>query len=133
MAILLRYLNYIILYCRKFTTILNTIDFVLLSNNIETKSFINKRKIMKDQTKIIVGLLAGAAAVAAVGLLLNSDKGTEIKEEVSDYLADLINSVKAKVQSGTDNLAELKDNAFKAAKSAVKNNVNNVNEAISSN
>ncbi|OCX53129.1 hypothetical protein BEL04_02100 [Mucilaginibacter sp. PPCGB 2223] len=85
---------------------------------------------MKDQTKIIVGLLAGAAVVAAVGILLNSDKGTEIKEEISDYFADLIKSVKSKVQSTADDLSEYKDNAIKNARSIIKNKVDKASDAV---
>jgi len=85
---------------------------------------------MKDQTKIIVGVLAGAAVVAAVGLLLQSEKGNEIKEEVSDYIADLIKSVKTKVQSTADDLVDYKDNAVKNARSIIKNKVDSASDAV---
>jgi gas vesicle protein len=85
---------------------------------------------MKDQTKIIVGVLAGAAAVAVIGLLLKSDKGNEIKEEVSDYIADLIKSVKTKAQSAADDLMDYKDNAMKNARSIIKNKVDSATDAI---
>ena len=85
---------------------------------------------MKDQTKIVVGLLAGAAVVTAVALLLKSEKGNEIKEEVSDYIADLIKSVKTKVQSTADNLTDYKDNAVKNARSIIKNKVDNASDAV---
>lgn len=81
---------------------------------------------MKDQTKIIVGLLAGAAVITVVGLLLTTDKGTEIKEEITDYLADLVSSVKSKAQATADN-------AIKTARSVVKHKVNEAAEAISAN
>ncbi len=84
---------------------------------------------MKGQTKLIVGILAGAAAVAAVGLLLNSEKGTEIREEISDYFADLIKSVKSKVQSTADDAISHKDNIVKNARSIIKNKVDNVSDA----
>jgi len=85
---------------------------------------------MKDQTKIIVGVLAGAAVVAAVGLLLKSEKGNEIKEEVSDYIADLIKSVKTKVQATADDLVDYKDNAVKNARSIIKNKVDAASDAV---
>ncbi|WP_448698495.1 YtxH domain-containing protein [Mucilaginibacter sp. AW1-3] len=84
---------------------------------------------MKDQTKIIVGLLAGAAVVAAVGILLKSEKGNEIKEDISDYFADLIKSVKSKVQSTADDLSDYRDNAVKNARSIIKNKVDKATEA----
>jgi gas vesicle protein len=85
---------------------------------------------MKNQTKLIVGLLAGAAAVAAVGLLISTDKGNEIKEEITDYLADIIKSVKSKAQATADNLAEMKDHAVKSARSAIKSKVDEAAEAV---
>lgn len=86
---------------------------------------------MKDQTKILVGLLAGAAVVAAVGVLLaKTDKGNEIKEEISDYFADLIKSVKTKVQATADDLVDYKDNAIKNARSIIKNKVDNATDAV---
>ena len=75
---------------------------------------------MKDQTKLIVGLLAGAAAVAAVGLLFSTDKGSELRDEVTDYLADIIKTVKIKAQETAEDLSDLKSNAIKSAKSAIK-------------
>lgn len=78
---------------------------------------------MTNQTKLVVGVLAGAAAIAAVGLLFSTDKGTEIREEVTDYLADLINTVKSKTQATADNLADIKASAIKSAKAVVKSKV----------
>ena len=81
---------------------------------------------MKDQTKIIVGLLAGAAVITAVGYLLTSDKGKEVQEEISDYLADVIKSVKNKVQATSDDLTDLKNDTVKNVRSAIKNKVDQV-------
>jgi gas vesicle protein len=81
-------------------------------------------------TKVIAGVIAGVAVVAAVGLLMNSEKGSEIKEEISDYFADLVNSIKEKVQSTSNNVASLKDDAIKAAKSAMKNKTDMAAEAV---
>jgi len=78
---------------------------------------------MKTQTKIIAGVLAGAALVAAVGVLMNSEKGAEIKEEISDYFADLINSIKSKVQATADNMVGLKDDAVNVARNGAKRKV----------
>lgn len=85
---------------------------------------------MDNKTKLVVGVLAGAAAIAAVGLLFSTDKGTEIREEVTDYLADLVKTVKSKAQQTADNLADLKENAIKSAKSSINGKVNDVAEAV---
>jgi gas vesicle protein len=85
---------------------------------------------MTNQTKLVVGVLAGAAAIAAVGLLFSTDKGNEIREEVTDYLADLVKTVKNKAAETADNLTELKNNAVKQARSTINGKVNDVAEAV---
>jgi gas vesicle protein len=61
---------------------------------------------MTKETKIIAGLLAGAALGAAVALILSTDKGDDLKESVSDWLADLIDSSKDKLASAADSVKE---------------------------
>lgn len=85
---------------------------------------------MTNQTKLVVGVLAGAAALAAVGLLFSTDKGNEIREEVTDYLADLVKTVQSKAAATADNLTELKNNAVKQARSSINGKVNDVAEAV---
>lgn len=51
---------------------------------------------MTKQTKILTGLLAGAALGAAIALVLSSDKSDDLKEKVSDWFCDLMNSSKDK-------------------------------------
>jgi gas vesicle protein len=86
---------------------------------------------MKNETKLIVGLLAGAAAIAAVGLLLSTDKGSDIKEELTDYLADIIKSVKSKATDTAGKVSDLTDSAIKTAKSAVQGKTGDVADSIS--
>jgi gas vesicle protein len=57
---------------------------------------------MTKETKIVAGLLAGAALGAAVALILSSDKGGDVKEKVSDWLCDLIDASKDKLAGVTD-------------------------------
>jgi len=97
---------------------------------IEQNNSSLKDTIMNNQTKLVVGVLAGAAAIAAVGLLFSTDKGSEIREEVTDYLADLVKTVKKKAEETADNLAELKASALKSAKSSINGKVNDVAEAV---
>lgn len=85
---------------------------------------------MDNKTKLVVGVLAGAAAIAAVGLLFSTDKVTELREEVTDYLADLVKTVKKKAQETADDLADLKASAIKSAKSSINGKVNDVAEAV---
>ena len=52
---------------------------------------------MKKETKIIAGLLAGAALGAAIALILASDKDGEMKDKVCDWFCDLLDSSKEKL------------------------------------
>lgn len=61
---------------------------------------------MTKETKIIAGLLAGAALGAAVALILTTDKGDDLKETVSDWLADLIDASKDKIANAADSVKE---------------------------
>ena len=54
---------------------------------------------MTKQTKILAGLLAGAALGAVVALVIASDKDDELKGKVSDWFCDLLDSSKDKLSS----------------------------------
>ncbi len=57
---------------------------------------------MTKQTKILAGLLAGAALGAAIALVLASDKNDELKQKATDWFCDLLDSSKDKVSSVKD-------------------------------
>jgi gas vesicle protein len=57
---------------------------------------------MTKQTKLITGLLAGAALGAGIALILASDKNDVLKQKASDWFCDLFDSSK-------DNLAKIGD------------------------
>ncbi|WP_379087081.1 YtxH domain-containing protein [Pedobacter sp. UC225_65] len=52
---------------------------------------------MTKQTKILTGLLAGAAVGAVVALALTSDRNDELKGKVSDWFCDLLDNSKEKL------------------------------------
>ena len=56
---------------------------------------------MKKETKIIAGVLAGAALGAAVALILSSDKTGEMKDKMSDWFCDLLDASKEKLADVT--------------------------------
>lgn len=62
---------------------------------------------MTKETKIVAGLLAGAALGAAVALILSTDKGDDLKESVSEWLADLIDASKDKIASATSSAKDV--------------------------
>ena len=57
---------------------------------------------MTTKTKILTGLLAGAALGAVVALVLSTDKGDDLKGKVSDWLCDVLDSSKEKLSGITD-------------------------------
>ena len=65
-----------------------------------------KTIIMTKETKIIAGLLAGAALGAAVALIISGDKGGDFKESVSDWLADVIDASKDRIANATDTVKD---------------------------
>jgi len=72
---------------------------------------------MNDNTKVVVALLAGLAAGAALGILFAPDAGNETRDKLSDSLKNLGDSIKETAASEIDNLTGLKDkiiNNFKA-------------------
>jgi gas vesicle protein len=72
---------------------------------------------MKDQTKIIAALLVGAAAGAAIGLLLAPESGSELREDIADYVNDLVEKTKDKAKVTGDDLKEYGNNLVDKAKS----------------
>ena len=52
--------------------------------------------MMRKQTKVLTGLLAGAALGGLAAWLISSAKGDNLKEKVSDCICDLLNSSKDK-------------------------------------
>ncbi|RYU89551.1 YtxH domain-containing protein [Mucilaginibacter terrigena] len=75
---------------------------------------------MNDNTKVIVALLAGLAAGAALGILFAPDKGTETRDKLSESLANLGDSIKETAANEIDKLVGLKDKVVENIKSKVK-------------
>lgn len=57
---------------------------------------------MTKQTKLVTGLLAGAALGAGIALLLASDKNDALKQKASDWFFDLLDNSKGKFGSVKD-------------------------------
>lgn len=67
---------------------------------------------MTKQTKILAGVLAGAALGAVVALVVSSDKTDDLKGKVGDWFCDLLDNSKSKLSG----VAELAKNALSRAK-----------------
>jgi len=87
---------------------------------------------MKDQTKIIAALLIGAAAGAALGILLAPDSGESTRGGIAEYVNDLVESAMGKARSTADNLKEYGSNAVERARSKFNDSIEDV-KAHSSN
>ena len=64
---------------------------------------------MKDNTKVVIALLAGVAAGAALGILFAPDKGNETRDKLSESLKNLGDSIRETAANEIDNLVGMKD------------------------
>lgn len=64
---------------------------------------------MNDNSKVIVALLVGVAAGAALGLIFAPEKGSETRDKLSESLKSLGNSIKETAAAELDNLIGIKD------------------------
>ena len=75
---------------------------------------------MNDNSKVVIALLAGLAAGAALGLLFAPEKGSETRDKLSQSLKDLGDSIKDKAADEINNLAGLKDKVVDSIKSKLR-------------
>lgn len=75
---------------------------------------------MNDNSKVLIGLLAGLAAGAALGLLFAPEKGSETRDKLSQSLKDLGDSIKDKAADEINNLNSLKDKVVSSVKNKLR-------------
>jgi len=75
---------------------------------------------MSDNSKVLIGLLAGLAAGAALGLLLAPEKGSDTRDKLSQSLKDLADTIKDKAADEINNLTSLKDKVVDSVKSKLR-------------
>lgn len=75
---------------------------------------------MNDNSKVLVGLLVGIAAGAALGLLFAPEKGSDTRDKLSESLKDLGDSIKDKAADEINNLTSLKDKVVDSIKSKLR-------------
>jgi gas vesicle protein len=71
---------------------------------------------MNDNSKVLIGLLAGLAAGAALGLLFAPEAGTDTRERLGQSIKDLGDTIKEKAAGELGNLSELKEKVVSAVK-----------------
>ena len=64
---------------------------------------------MKDNSKVVVALLVGLAAGAALGILFAPEKGNETRDKLAESLKNLGESIKETASAEIENLLNLKD------------------------
>lgn len=72
---------------------------------------------MNDNSKVLIGLLAGLAAGAALGLLFAPEKGSDTRDKLSQSLKDLGETIKDRAADEINNLASLRDKVVDSVKS----------------
>ncbi len=63
---------------------------------------------MQDNSKVVLGVLAGLVAGAAIGFLLAPEKGSEIREKIQDALKSVATDIQKKVSEQMDLLKDKK-------------------------
>jgi gas vesicle protein len=75
---------------------------------------------MSDNTKVMVALLAGLAAGAALGILFAPEAGAETRDKLSESLKNLGDSIKETAAAEIDKLTTMKDTVLNNFKSNVQ-------------
>ncbi|MES2267891.1 MAG: YtxH domain-containing protein [Bacteroidota bacterium] len=75
---------------------------------------------MNDNTKVVVALLAGLAAGAALGILFAPEKGTETRDKLSESLANLGDTIKETAANEIDKLVGIKDKVVENIKTKIQ-------------
>jgi len=74
---------------------------------------------MNDNSKVVIALLAGLAAGAALGMLFAPEKGSETRDKLTESLKNLGDSIKETAANEINNLVGLKDKVVENIKTKI--------------
>ncbi|MFD1258318.1 YtxH domain-containing protein [Mucilaginibacter terrae] len=69
---------------------------------------LKKEEGLGDGTKVVLALIAGLAAGAALGILFAPEKGAETRDKLSESLSNLSDTIKETAAAEIDKLSSLK-------------------------
>ena len=75
---------------------------------------------MNDNSKVVVALLAGLAAGAALGILFAPEKGNETRDKLAESLKNLGDSIRETAATEIDNLVGIKDKIVDSIKTKIQ-------------
>ncbi|WP_256011052.1 YtxH domain-containing protein [Desertivirga xinjiangensis] len=84
---------------------------------------------MNDNTKVLVAMLAGVAAGAALGILFAPEKGSETRDKLNDALKNLGDTIKDRAAEEIENLTAFKEKVVDNVKTKFASADDNVNQA----